>query len=175
MINFYEAVMRPSWARLESGQAAEVWAQSSERFAAQVVGPHFEAVCREYVLGPGRSLLGTALGEVGAGVVTDPAARQRIQVDVAAVEPGSGGARPAVALLGEAKWGTVMGVKHLERLRRARELLTGRGLDTARCGLACFSAAGFTDALREEAARGGVLLIGLEELYGRSMPSAVLG
>ncbi|GAA0304094.1 hypothetical protein ACKI1I_14650 [Streptomyces turgidiscabies] len=62
LINFYEAVMRPAWARLESGRAEEVWARSGERFAAQVAGPHFEAVCREYTLGPGRSLPGTSLG-----------------------------------------------------------------------------------------------------------------
>lgn len=174
LINFYEAVMRPSWARLESGQATEVWAQSSERFAAQVAGPHFEALCREYVLGPGRSLLNTSLGEVGSGVVTDSRERRQIQIDVAVVEPGSGGDRPAVTLLGEAKWGTVMGMNHLERLERATELLAGRGMDTTRCGLACFSAAGFSDALRGEAERGGVLLLGLDELYGRAMPTAVL-
>ncbi|MER5226563.1 hypothetical protein [Streptomyces flaveus] len=166
LINFYEAVMRPAWARLESGQAAEVWEQSTERFAAQVAGPHFETVCREYVLGPGRSLLGSSLGEVGAGVVTDPKERRQIQIDVAVVEPGSGGSRPSVAVLGEVKWGTVMGVTHLERLSRARELLAGRGMNTPHCRLACFSAAGFSDALRTEAARGGVLLVGLDELYG---------
>ncbi|MGC9541968.1 AAA family ATPase [Streptomyces sp. UG1] len=174
LINFYEAVMRPAWTRLESGQAVEVWAQSAERFAAQVAGPHFEAVCREYVLGPGRSLLGTSLGQVGSGVVTDPKARRQIQVDVAVVEPGSGGAKPSVALLGEAKWGTVMGMNHLERLARARDVLTQRGMDTTVCGLACFSGAGFSDALRAEAERGGVLLISLDELYGRVMPTVVL-
>nr|WP_280876257.1 ATP-binding protein [Streptomyces pseudovenezuelae] len=174
LINFYEAVMRPAWARLESGQAAEVWARSAERFAAQVAGPHFEAVCRDYVLGPGRSLLSTSLGQVGSGVVTDPKERRQIQIDVAVVEPGSGGSRPTVALLGEAKWGTVMGVNHLGRLERAREILTGRGMDTTSCGLACFSAAGFSDALRAEAERGGVLLVGLDELYGRTMPTTVL-
>ncbi|MEU9190635.1 ATP-binding protein [Streptomyces sp. NPDC048484] len=174
LINFYEAVMRPSWARLESGQAAEVWGRAAERFAAQVAGPHFEAMCREYVLGPGRSLLSSSLGEVGGGVVTDSKARQQIQIDVAVVEPGSGGSRPSVALLGEAKWGTVMGVAHLDRLDRARELLAGRGMDTASCGLACFSAAGFTDALRAEATRGDVLLVGLDELYGRATPAGIL-
>jgi AAA+ ATPase superfamily predicted ATPase len=177
LINFYEAVMRPAWARLESGQAAEVWAQSAERFAAQVAGPHFEAMCREYVLGPGRSLLGTSLGQVGCGVVADPAARRQIQIDVAVVGSGSGGRKPAVYMLGEAKWGTVMGLSHLERLNRARELLAGRGMDTTQCGLVCFSAAGFSDALRADAACGGdnVLLIGLEELYGRSAPSRLIG
>ncbi len=170
LINFYEAVMRPAWARLESGQAAEVWGQAAERFAAQVAGPHFEAVCREYVIGPGRSLLSRSLGEVGSGIVTDSAERRQLQVDVAVVEPGSGGRRPSVALLGEAKWGTVLGVGHLERLSRARELLTGRGFDTAHCGLAFFSAAGFSDSLRAAAERGGLLLVGLDELYGRAMP-----
>ncbi|MFM9590202.1 AAA family ATPase [Streptomyces scabiei] len=170
LINFYEAVMRPAWARLESGQAAEVWEQSAERFAAQVAGPHFEAVCREYVMGPGRSLLGTSLGEVGSGIVTDSAERRQLQVDVAVVEPGSGGRRPMVGLLGEAKWGTVLGVGHLERLDRARQLLGRRGFDTSRCGLAFFSAAGFSDALRARAEEGGVLLVGLDELYGRAMP-----
>ncbi|MCW8377115.1 hypothetical protein [Streptomyces justiciae] len=166
--------MRPAWARLESGQAAEVWAQSAERFAAQAAGPHFAAMCREYVLGPGRSLLRSALGEVGTGVVTDTKERRQIQVDVAVVERGSGGDRPAVTLLGEAKWGTVMGRNHLERLARARDLLAGRGMDTTGCGLACFSAAGFSEALRAEADRSGVLLVGLDELYGRAMPPTPL-
>lgn len=76
-------------------------------------------------------------------------------------------------LLGEAKWGTVMGMSHLERLVRARELLAGRAMDTTQCALACFSAAGFSDALRTEAARGDdrVLLIGLDELYGWAVPA----
>jgi AAA+ ATPase superfamily predicted ATPase len=166
LINFYEAVMRPAWARLESGQAREVWAQSGERFAAQVAGPHFEAMCREFMLGPGGSLLDGGLGQVGSGVVVDPAARRQIQIDVAVTEGGSGGSRASVSMLGEAKWGTVMGLNHLERLTRARGILAARGTDTDRCVLACFSAAGFSDALRAEAARGDVLLLGLTELYG---------
>jgi AAA+ ATPase superfamily predicted ATPase len=165
LINFYEAVMRPSWSRLESGQAREVWKQAGERFAAQVMGPHFEAMCREYMLGAGRSLLRGYLGQVGGGIVVDPAGRRQIEIDVAVTESGTGGSRASVAMLGEAKWGTVMGIGHLERLSRARELLADRGVDTGQCVLACFSAAGFSGALREEAARADVLLLGLEELY----------
>ncbi|MFM9446104.1 ATP-binding protein [Streptomyces acidiscabies] len=174
LINFYEAVMRPAWARLENGQAADVWARSGERFAAQVVGPHFEAMCREYVLGPGQSLLGTALGEVGCGIVADPKERRQIEIDVAVVEQGTGASRPSVALLGEVKWGTVMGRAHLDRLSRAKELLTARGMDTSHCGLACFSGAGFSDSLRAEASGGGILLVGLDELYGRAAPAGFL-
>jgi uncharacterized protein len=88
------------------------------------------------------------------------------------IEPGSGAGKPAVHPLGEAKWGTVMGLDHLEKLTRARELLAGRGLDVDHCRLACFSAAGFSEALRGRTAAGeaGPLLIGLQELYGQVPP-----
>jgi AAA+ ATPase superfamily predicted ATPase len=165
LINFYAAVMRPAWARLESGQAREVWAQAAERFAAQVAGPHFEAMCREFLLGPGQSLIGGHPGRVGAGVVADQARRQQIEIDVAVVEDGSGGRRASVSMLGEAKWGTLMGLPHLERLIRARELLAGRGMDMDQCVLACFSGAGFSQALRAEARRQGALLLVLADLY----------
>lgn len=165
LINFYEAVMRPSWARLESGQAREVWAQAGERFAAQVAGPHFEAMCRQYMLGPGRSMLGGYLGQVGSGIVVDPAGRQQIEIDLAVTKAGSGGSKASVAMLGEAKWGTVMGIGQLDRLSRARDVLASRGMDTSQCHLACFSAAGFSTALAARAKADDVLLIGLQDLY----------
>ena len=165
LINFYEAVMRPSWARLESGQAREVWALAKTVFAAQVLGPHFEAMCREFMLGAGRSLLGGHLGRVGAGVVVDQAHRRQIEIDVAIAERGSGGSKAAVTMLGEAKWGTVMGLPHLERLSLARDILADRGMDMDQCVLACFRAAGFSKALRAEAGRRDVLLLGLGDLY----------
>lgn len=166
LINFYEAVMRPAWPRLESGQATQVWARSAERFAAQVAGPHFEVLCRDYLLRSPETLSVGTWGEVGCGVVTDPANRRQIEIDAAVVEPGSGGKRPAVTLLGEAKWGTVMGLPHLDRLTRARDLLADRGMDTAQCLLTCFSAAGFSPALESAAAtRPDIRLVGLPDLY----------
>ena len=165
LINFYEAVMRPAWTRLESGQAREVWAESAERFAAQVTGPHFEAICREFMLGPGRSLIGGHPGRVGAGVVADPADRRQIDIDVVVAEDGSGKSKSSVAMLGEANWGTVMGLPHLERLSRARELLASRGYEMGQCVLACFSAVGFSPALQAEAGRSGALLLSLSDLY----------
>ncbi|MGN2640658.1 ATP-binding protein [Nocardia takedensis] len=170
LINFYEAVMRPAWARLESGQGRQVWARSKERFASQVAGPHFESMCREYVLDDGDELLGpTALfGEIGCGVVTDPKARKQIQIDVAVTHPGDGGRSAGVLLIGEAKWGITMGIGHLDRLARAREVLSEGSFDTSACRLACFSGAGFSDALRRRADQDpDVLLIGLPQLYAR--------
>lgn len=166
LVNFYEAVMRPSWARLESGQAREVWEQAEPRFASQVTGPHFEAMCREFMLGPGSSLLDGRLGRVGAGVVVDPGGRQQIEIDVAVTEDGSGSGKAAVAMLGEAKWGSVMGLPHLQRLIRARDVLASRGADVSHCVLACFSAAGFSEALRAATSQRAVVLLDLADLYG---------
>lgn len=57
-----------------------------------------------------------------------------------------------------------MGVRHLERLRRARELLASRGFDTRDTRLACYGAAGFDRELTA-AQSGEVLLISPEQLY----------
>jgi hypothetical protein len=62
-----------------------------------------------------------------------------------------------------------MGMGHLERLRRIRDLLTeSKRFGTSRTRLACFSAAGFTDDLKR--ARGGdVDLTSLEDLYDEAL------
>jgi uncharacterized protein len=58
-----------------------------------------------------------------------------------------------------------MGMRHLDRLRRARDLLSVKGYDTAETWLACYSGAGFDDELRAAAARDRVLLVDLDRLY----------
>ena len=64
-----------------------------------------------------------------------------------------------------------MGPSHLERLRQIKALLdTGSRYDTSQTKLICFSAAGFSDRLRDTAAvDGGIFLIDAEELYGFSV------
>jgi uncharacterized protein len=104
---------------------------------------------------------------VAAGTVSDPQNRTSHQVDVAVFgDPGA--ERPRLLSIGEAKWGKEMGMRDVERLRRLRELLgaTGR-YDTSATMLACYSGAGFSDALRREASAGGIALVGLDHLYGR--------
>ncbi|WP_449061009.1 hypothetical protein [Planomonospora algeriensis] len=72
-----------------------------------------------------------------------------------------------VLSLGEAKWDKVMGLGHLERLRRARELLIAQGHRAEDAVLACYSGAGFDENLRAEAHRDRqVLLVDLPILYG---------
>ncbi len=121
LVNFYEAIMRPEWSRLESGEAQAVWRDRQAGFLSRVVGPHFETLCRLFARDTAAGLFGGPAGEVGSGIVNDPASRT--------------------------KWGEVMTRAHAERLARARDLLSP-AFDTADCVLACYSAAGFSDDLR---------------------------
>lgn len=105
LIAFYEAIMRRRWAELENHRAERVWRSDRHTFLTQLVGPHFETLCREFALDADEDVFGGFPAEVGSGVVNDPANRTRIEVDVvvlAAPEPG----RPRRILsLGEAEWG----------------------------------------------------------------------
>jgi DNA-binding MarR family transcriptional regulator len=72
LIVFYEAVMRREWTRLDRGDTAGAWHNSQPTFLAQVAGPHFEAICRDWAMFHGAGVYGESPGEVAAGVVADP-------------------------------------------------------------------------------------------------------
>lgn len=88
LVTFYQAVMSRECARLEIGDAPAIWRGARARFLSQVVGPHFESICREYAIAADPETYGGVPGEVGAGVVPDPANRSQIQVDVARAGAG---------------------------------------------------------------------------------------
>lgn len=168
LIAFYAAIMRGSWSRLEQGHGGRVWYESSQRFSTLVVQPHFATLCRRFA----GSALGKLFGDppmgpvqVSTGSVADPGRRMHIPIEVAVLAPTKPGEPRRVISLGLARWDSVMGVEHLDQLRRARQLLAGRGYDTAGTVLACYSAAGFDAELRAGANPSDVLLVGLDDLY----------
>jgi AAA+ ATPase superfamily predicted ATPase len=166
LITFYQAIMSRDWARLELGDGATIWRGAQPRFLSQIVGGHFETICRDYAIMADPEVFGGLPAEVGAGVVADPANRKQIQIDVAVLAPAEHGQARKILSLGEAKWDRVMDQRHVERLRRARDLLTAKGFDTRDTVLACYSGAGFHPDL----AAGGpsdVRLIDLDQLYAR--------
>jgi uncharacterized protein len=167
LINFYEAVMRPDWYRLEAGQSAAVWADQRATFLASVVGPHFESLCRTFAQSAGDEIFGVPVGEVGAGVVNDAANKTQIEIDVVVFAPAAPGEAQQIVSLGEAKWGEVMGLRHVERLRRARDLLAAN-FDTTNCVLTCYSAAGFSDDLRA-VADPRLSLVTLDDIYRKQL------
>ena len=170
IITFYQAIMRPEWTDLSLGFAEEVWARSRQRFLSKVMAPHFETLCREYALRHGREhFAATGIGEVVAGTVADPDGRAQIDVDVAVLGAAHPGEPRVISSLGEAKWDKVMDLRHLGRLRRARDLLAAKGYDTTGTKLACYSGAGFDDTLSAESRRDpAVLLVDLPTLYGEA-------
>lgn len=168
LITFYEAVMRSTWGQLEQRQAAAVWRRQQATFSSKVAGPHFESLCRTWASEAREEVFGDLPAEVAAGALTDPGGRRQIEVDVAVLGPGVPGEPRRVLSLGEAKWGEVMDVRQLDRLRRARDLLSVKGYDTAATILACYSGVGFSDGLRSLAATDPrVLLVDPDRLYMR--------
>lgn len=165
LISFYQAMMRPRWALLELGHAQRAWTQAQQTFLSQVVGPRFEQICRDWAL-LADDVFAEPAAEVGSGVVTDPANRTQIQIDVAVLAAAAPGEPRRVLSLGEAKWSKVMGMRNLSRLARARDLLVERGLNAADAKLACYSSNGFDGDLLETAVkRADVLLVDPGLLY----------
>ncbi|MDO0936849.1 ATP-binding protein [Streptomyces sp. DG2A-72] len=167
LIAFDHVIARPRLPLLDRGLAEQVWHDARDRFQSGVVGPHFEQVCRDWVLHfAAPETFGGMPIDVSYGTVADPHTRTSHEVDV--VVRGAVGQDNGVLLsLGEAKWDRIMGIGHLDRLRHIKSLLAGRGQDTSAVRLACYSGVGFTDDLRAAAdAAGDVVLVDLGRLYG---------
>ncbi|GIH89761.1 hypothetical protein ACFFMN_12815 [Planobispora siamensis] len=160
--------MRPRWAALELGGAERVWRGSKPRFLSQVVGPDFEQICRDWAV-LADDFFDEPPGEVGSARLVDRSRREsnKIELDVVVMTPALPGERQRVLSIGEAKWDKVMGPGHLDRLRRARDLLIAQGHRAEDSVLACYSGAGFDERLRAEARKDSrVLLVDLPTLYG---------
>jgi uncharacterized protein len=168
LITFYHAVMRPIWSDLAHTRDPErLWGRSEPRFTSNVLGPHFEQLCRYWTryFAP-EEITGGFPARVEPGTVNDPASKKTREIDAAAFAVDDGG-REAILAIGEAKWQETMSLTHLERLRHIRGLLAAQGRHgAATARLLCFSGAGFTAELRDEAARSGnVRLLTPADLY----------
>ncbi len=155
LLVFYEAVMRREWTRLDRGNTEEAWRNSTATFSSQVVGPHFEGLCRDWAMSVGPEVFGDYPGHVASATVNDPRDKRQIQIDVAVLAPEDLGQPRRILSLGEVKWDRTMTVGHVERLQRARDLLAAKGYDTSRTVLTCYSGAGFDENLRLAGAEPG--------------------
>jgi uncharacterized protein len=166
--------MRPAWGDLERpGRATQVWRRSQHAFHANVVGPHFEEICRQWARWhAGPEIYGGAYPvRVASGTVSDPAARKMAEIDMAAFGRADDG-RNTLLAIGDVKWQEQMTTSHLKRLEHVRGLLQAKaesGAEDARLFL--FSGTGFSAGLAERAAHDpSVQLIGLDRLYNDSPP-----
>lgn len=164
-LRFHHAVMRPRAGEL-SGRVdtGALWDDAQGAFLAQVVGPTFEELCREWTLRfAAAATTGGRLARVARTEVNDRARRRQLEIDVVGLGVRDGAGQP-VRVLGEAKFGQILGTEHLDRLRRARDLLADR-YDIAGVRFLLFSAAGFSEGLEKEAEGPDVELVDLERLY----------
>ncbi|WP_216894134.1 AAA family ATPase [Nocardia alni] len=162
LIVFYEAIMRRQWTLLERGNPETAWRNSRASFLSQVVGPHFEGLCRDWAMSVGPEVFGGLPGQVAAATVNDPREKSPIQIDVAILAPEEPGHPRRILSLGEAKWDKIMTLGHVNRLTRARDLLAAKGYDTSETVLACYSGAGFDENLQGS---GESMLIDLSSMY----------
>jgi hypothetical protein len=158
--------MRPEWSRLERrGQAAQVWRDSAHRFTTAVVGPRFEQICRDWMQAYAPpEINGIPVSQVGSGLVNDPEQKKSLEVDVAAFGNDADSRRVLLAI-GEAKWAETIGMGHLARLRRIRELLIRAGQPGAETAELLLFGAEASPELRTAAGNGDVQVVGLNDLY----------
>lgn len=152
LVAFHHLVMRPRWALLECGRAAEVWKDAQVRFAGHVAA-HFAQLCREHA----PALVGGEIGHVGTGVVADTRLGS-VPVDIAVLAPAVPAQPPRILLLGLTSWERPLGAADSARLHRARTLLGERGYDVRDTRLVCAGASGVEPG-------DGVLALGPADLY----------
>lgn len=81
LVRFQFAVVRPDAARFEARRTAEAWPAAAERFRAQVLGPHFEQMARDWTASfAAPATLGGVTRRVGFAHVNDRSARGDVEL-----------------------------------------------------------------------------------------------
>lgn len=170
LVRLHQLVTVPRLAAFEERKAAPAWKAAAHTVSAQILGPSFEQLAREWTARhAAERTRGGPIGEVGSTVVNDSAGRAQHELDVVALDEGErrqAGA-PVVRAIGEAKSSDrARTVSDLERLDRIRGLLVARGIPADGAKLLLFGRSGF-DANLTEAASGrlDVELVDLERVW----------
>jgi uncharacterized protein len=139
LIRFHYAIIRRHQARLRrhGADSGELWAELTQTFRSQVLGPCFESMARSWAMHfASRATLGGAPVHVGPTTLSvrnsDTGASEQLQLDV--VVSASDAETPSdrtVTAIGEAKAGERLSLRHLSRLEEARKAL-GQVADSAR-------------------------------------------
>jgi hypothetical protein len=173
VIRLHHLVIEPYQADLEAGRARRVWTESAHTVESKILGPHFETLAAEWVRRHAAEEAGLDVGVTGQTIVPCREHKTGHEIDILSLARG---ARPRttaapIAFIGEAKSRDRRpGTAQLERLEHVRALFTASGHDASKAQLGLFSTSGFTDEARAAAAQsaGGILLVGLDEVYGES-------
>lgn len=169
IVHFHHLINRRHRARLEDRQALEVWADASATYRSQIVGPHFESMCRLWVdRYASEETLGGPADRSASVQVNDRRHRQNFELDAVALrcDPQIGKTK-TIQLVGEAK-AYKLGTDALARLDDLADLLASRSGVTLSptSKRLLFSLEGFTPDLAAAArSRPDVELVDLPRLY----------
>ncbi|MCD8341206.1 MAG: ATP-binding protein [Clostridiales bacterium] len=142
---------------ISAGKMRSVYEQTVKRFLPEYMGLVFEKMCREYLLRYADNLP-ILLCEAGQWWGTDINTKKAIQIDVVCTSADSD-----EYLIGSCKFrNEKVGVDELELLRGYASAFRSNGI----FHYCIFSKSGFTPALEELGAKGEVLLVTLEDMYG---------
>ena len=173
IVRFHHLVTRRRLALLEERHADQVWSRSVATYRSNVVGPHFESICRRWVNRyASAETLGGPIGPAHRLQVNHRDRRRSFELDIAApaVEPPDGPGKPSPVLIqaiGEAK-AKRLDTPDLARLDRITDLLAAhkRISPAPAAKRLLFSLDGFTTDLSEAARhRHDVELVDLHRLY----------
>ena len=128
IVRFHHLVTRRHLALLEDRSADEVWPRSVATYRSNVVGPHFESICRRWVNRYASvATLGGPTGPAHRLQINDRDRRRAFELDIAAPalepldQPGSRGP-VVIQVIGEVK-ATRLDIPDLARLDRITDLL----------------------------------------------------
>jgi len=145
---------------ISSGRIRRIYSQTVKRFLPDYMGLVFEKMCQEYLSRYAEDLP-VLLNEVGQWWGTDPKERKEVQIDIVGT-PAEGDEY----IIGSCKYkNEKIGIDELTLLRRYAEVF-GKG---GKYHYYIFSKGGFTDGLYQLAQQGQVTLLGLEDIYKKSV------
>ena len=158
LLRTYETIIARNEGAIERRGARRVWNTLRSTVSAQIYGPHYEHLAREWVAShASEQTLGGVPNAIGPSAAFDATAKKEFEIDVVACS----GHR--VLAVGEAKWTSEpLSIGVFEQLERKKNLLGPRA---ASAKLLLFGSGGFRPELRVRARRADVELIDLERLY----------
>lgn len=156
LFRFWYRFVPRNMSAISAGRFREIYARTVKSFLPDYMGLVFEKMCREYLTRYAENLP-ILLKEAGQWWGTDLKERKEIQIDIVGA-PAEG----REYIIGSCKYrNEKTGVDELRLLRRYAEVF-GKG---SKYHYFIFSKGGFTEGLRELAAKGEVTLLGLEDIY----------
>lgn len=175
IIRFHNLITVAQTDLVEAGRSAHAWQRAQNTFAAQILGPHFEACARHWFRQYASDEVRAGGSVVAAAVLNDRGGKAKHEIDVLGLDRTSN--RASIALIGEAK-ATVARrtVADLDGLDHLRTLLAEAGHDTSRARIALFATEGFhQDVIDTAKRRGDVLLADLNTIFGEPPVVSVEG